>query len=62
VVELLLVDRLAVDLGDGVAWDATASHGDGGQRHEGAQNREETRKIRHAAVDGSGLIPASLHA
>src|SRR3954468_16528682 len=43
--ELGFVDRVAVDGGHGVSWDAAATHDDAERRHEGAQRQEGSKSL-----------------
>jgi hypothetical protein len=54
VLELLLLDRFAVDRGDSVAGHATTSDGDRGSSGEGAQRQEESSNLDHEKALGGG--------
>jgi hypothetical protein len=47
VVERVLLDRLAVDLGDGVAGHAAAAGGEDDRHREGAQDQEKSHCLVH---------------
>ena len=56
VLEVVLLDRGAVDLGDGVAGYAAAPGGDHGSSGEGAERQEKSSSLSHEQAAGGGTV------